>query len=36
MTRKDPPVQELFGLIKEELAKVVEQKIRLLYADNRV
>jgi fructose-bisphosphate aldolase class II len=35
-TRKDPPVQDLFGPIKEELAKVVEQKIRLLYADNRV
>ena len=36
MARKDPPVQELFGPIKEELAKVVEQKIRLLYANNRV
>jgi len=35
MTRKDPPVQELFGPIKEELAKVVEDKIRLLYANNR-
>ena len=36
MTRKDPPVQKLFGPIKKELAKVVEQKIRLLYANNRV
>ena len=36
ITRKDPPVQELFGPIKEELSKVVEEKIRLLYANNRV
>ena len=36
MTRKDPPVQEMLGPIKENLAKVVEEKIRLLYADNRV
>jgi fructose-bisphosphate aldolase class II len=34
--RKDPPVQELFGPIKEELAKVVEEKIKLLYANDRV
>lgn len=34
--RKDPPVQELFGPIKEELTKVVEEKIRLLYANDRV
>jgi len=34
-TRKDPPVQELFGPIKEELANVVEEKIKLLYADGR-
>jgi hypothetical protein len=33
--RKDPPVQELLGPIKEELAKVVEEKIKLLYADGR-
>jgi hypothetical protein len=36
MTRKDPPVQEMLGPIKENLAKVVEEKIRLLYANNRV
>jgi len=34
--RQDPPIQELFGPIKEELAKVVEEKIRLLYANDRV
>ncbi|MBW7991480.1 MAG: class II fructose-bisphosphate aldolase [Planctomycetes bacterium] len=34
-TRKDPPVQDLFGPVKEELVKVVEEKIRLLYANNR-
>lgn len=34
--REDPPANEMFGPIKEELAKVVEQKIRLLFADNRV
>jgi fructose-bisphosphate aldolase class II len=34
--RQDPPTQELFGPIREELAKVVEEKIRLLYANNRV
>ncbi len=33
--RKDPPVQELLGPIKEELTKVVEQKIKLLYANGR-
>jgi fructose-bisphosphate aldolase class II len=33
--RKDPPVHELFGPIKEELARVVEEKIRLLYANGR-
>jgi len=33
--RKDPPIQELFGPIKEELAKVVEEKIKLLYANDR-
>jgi len=33
--RKDPPVQELFGPIKEELTKVVEEKIKLLCADGR-
>jgi len=33
--RKDPPVQELFGPIKEELAKIVEEKIKLLYANGR-
>ena len=33
--RKDPPVQELFGPMKEELTKVVEEKIKLLYADGR-
>jgi fructose-bisphosphate aldolase class II len=35
-TRKDPPVQEMLGPIKEDLTKVVEEKIRLLFADNRV
>ena len=34
--RKDPPVQELLGPIKEELVKVVEEKIRLLNANDRV
>jgi fructose-bisphosphate aldolase class II len=34
--RQDPPTQELFGPIREELAKVVEEKIRLLYANDRV
>jgi fructose-bisphosphate aldolase class II len=35
-TREDPMANELFGPIKEELARVVEEKIRLLLADNRV
>lgn len=35
-TREDPMANEMFGLIKEELAGVVEEKIRLLFADNRV
>jgi hypothetical protein len=35
-TREDPMAHELFGPIKEEIAKVVEEKIRLLFADNRV
>lgn len=35
ITRRDPPTQELFGPIREELAKVVEEKIRLLYANGR-
>ncbi|MCP4610725.1 MAG: class II fructose-bisphosphate aldolase [Planctomycetes bacterium] len=35
-TRKDPPVQEMLGPIKEELIKIVEEKIRLLFADNKV
>ncbi|MHC4464490.1 MAG: class II fructose-bisphosphate aldolase, partial [Planctomycetota bacterium] len=35
-TRKDPMARELFGPIKEELARVVEEKIRLLLANNRV
>ena len=34
--RKDPPIQELFGPIREELTKVVEEKVRLLYANDRV
>ena len=33
--RKDPPTQELFGPIREELANVVEEKIKLLYANDR-
>jgi len=33
--RQDPPTQELFGPIREELAKVVEEKIKLLYANDR-
>jgi len=33
--RKDPPVQELLGPIKEELTKVVEEKIKLLGANGR-
>ncbi|MHC4546509.1 MAG: class II fructose-bisphosphate aldolase, partial [Planctomycetota bacterium] len=35
-TREDPMAKEMFGPIKEELARVVEEKIRLLFADNRV
>lgn len=35
-TRQDPPAQALFGPIKEELANVVQDKIRLLQANNRV
>lgn len=35
-TREDPMANEMFGPIKEELAGVVEDKIRLLFADNRV
>ncbi len=35
-TRQDPMANEMFGPIKEELAKVVQEKIRLLSADNRV
>lgn len=34
--REDPMANEMFGPIKEELARVVEEKIRLLFADNRV
>jgi fructose-bisphosphate aldolase class II len=33
--RKDPPIQELLGPIKEELARVVEEKIKLLGANGR-
>jgi len=33
--RQDPPTQELFGPIREELANVVEEKIKLLYANDR-
>jgi fructose-bisphosphate aldolase class II len=35
-TREDQMANEMFGPIKEELVKVVEQKIRLLFAENRV
>ena len=35
-TRTDPPLQQLFGPVKDELTKVVESKIRLLSANNRV
>jgi len=35
-TREDPMANEMFGPIKEELVKVVEEKIRLLFADNRI
>ncbi|MBW8038594.1 MAG: class II fructose-bisphosphate aldolase [Planctomycetes bacterium] len=35
-TRQDPMANEMFGPVKEELAKVVQEKIRLLSADNRV
>jgi fructose-bisphosphate aldolase class II len=35
-TREDPMANEMFGPIKEGLAIVVEEKIRLLFADNRV
>jgi fructose-bisphosphate aldolase class II len=35
-TREDPMANEIFGPIKEELVKVVEQKIKLLFAENRV
>ena len=33
--RQDPPTQQLFGPIREELASVVEAKIKLLYANDR-
>jgi hypothetical protein len=35
-TREDPMAHELFGPIKEELARVAEEKIRLLLTNNRV
>jgi len=35
-TRPDPPAQELFGPIKEEVAKVVKEKIALLLSAGRV
>ncbi|MBL7154713.1 MAG: class II fructose-bisphosphate aldolase [Phycisphaerae bacterium] len=35
-TRPDPPVRELFGPIKEEVAKVVKEKIELLLSAGRV
>ncbi|UCC44955.1 MAG: class II fructose-bisphosphate aldolase [Candidatus Zixiibacteriota bacterium] len=34
-TRPDPPAQELFGPIKEEMAKVVKEKIALLLSADR-
>ncbi len=35
-TRLDPPTQELFGPLKEEVAKVVKEKIDLLLSAGRV
>ena len=35
-TRPDPPAQELFGPIKDEVAKVVREKIDLLLSTGRV
>lgn len=35
-TRIDAPLQQLFGPLKEELAKVVEEKIMLLNSNNQV
>jgi fructose-bisphosphate aldolase class II len=35
-TRGDPLPQQIFDPIKEEICKVVEDKIKLLFADNRV
>jgi len=35
-TRPDPPAQELFGPIKEEVAKLVKEKIALLLSAGRV
>jgi len=34
-TRADPMLQQIFGPIKDELGKVVEQKIKLLFSQNR-
>jgi ketose-bisphosphate aldolase len=34
-TRADPMLQQIFGPIKDELCKVVEQKIKLLFSQNR-
>lgn len=35
-TRPDPPAQELFGPLKTEIAKVVKEKIDLLFSAGRV
>ncbi len=35
-TRRDPPAQELFGPLKTEIAKVVKEKIDLLFSAGRV
>jgi len=34
-TRADPMLQQIFGPIKDELCNVVEQKIKLLFSQNR-
>ena len=34
-TRPDPPLQQIFGPIKDEVAKVVKEKIELLLSANR-
>jgi len=35
-TRPDPLPHDLFGLVRQRLAETVTEKIRLLFAENRV